>query len=239
MKLDYNEIENNLLTLVMEKYYSKKNSVYLINYNEYKIIAKVFNTSKHQFEFEVLNTLYKKSIPVPEPYSLVNQTIFMEYLKGETLMDIINSNLPNKEKYLESLSDFFSSIHNIKKEKMSLLKGDSSIRNFIYSTKIYGLDFEESSYGNPMKDIGGVIAQILDSSPSFNDEKFYFSNYLLEKYLEKKYLYFSQIKLDFKEYLIKSLLFDASFRPNQRDEILKWVSRIKKDFDQIFDIQSQ
>ncbi|MCC7571986.1 MAG: hypothetical protein KO464_01190, partial [Candidatus Methanofastidiosum sp.] len=186
-----------------------------------------------------LQNLYKKNIPVPKPYSLVNQTIFMEYIQGETLMDIINSNLANKEKFLDSLSSFFSKIHEIKKGNLSLLRGDLSIKNFIYKNRIYGLDFEESTYGNNLKDIGGTIAQIIDSSPSFTDEKFYLSNYFLEKYLQNKIFEFDEIQILLKNYLIEGLLFDASFRPNQRDEILKWASKIKKDFDQIFGIQSQ
>ncbi|KYC45323.1 MAG: bifunctional UGMP family protein/serine/threonine protein kinase [Candidatus Methanofastidiosum methylothiophilum] len=234
MKIDFEYLEKNISAHIEKQFSSKKNSVYLLNYNGEKTVAKVFNNSRSKFEFDILNFLYSNGIYVPEPYAIVNQTIFMEYLEGDTLMNLINSNLTNKEKYMESLSDFFSSIHQIQKNKMSLLKGDSSIKNFIYNTKIYGIDFEESNYGNCLKDLAGAIAQILDSNPSFNDEKFYLSNYLLQKYSEKNNIDFNQIKVYLKDFLIKSLLFDSSFRPNQRKEIITWVVKIRKDFDQIF-----
>ncbi|MCC7572527.1 MAG: phosphotransferase, partial [Candidatus Methanofastidiosum sp.] len=100
MLIDFVYLEKNLQDHIVKQFNSKKNSVYLLEHDSQKIVAKVFKTSRHRFEFEILQNLYKKNIPVPKPYSLVNQTIFMEYIQGETLMDIINSNLANKEKFL-------------------------------------------------------------------------------------------------------------------------------------------
>jgi len=235
LKIDFEYLEKDFKAHIIKQFYSKKNAVYLIDYMGQEIVAKVFKNSRYKHEFDLLNFLYVNEISVAKPYALVNQTIFMEYIPGETFIDLINSDLPNKEKFIESLSEFFSSIHQIKKDQTSLLKGDLSIRNFIHNNKIYGLDFEESTYGNPLKDIGGTIAQILDSSPSFTDDKFYLSNYFLGEYSEKNYLDFSKLKLDLKDFIIEGLLFDASFRPNQREEILNRVAKIRKDFDQIFD----
>jgi tRNA A-37 threonylcarbamoyl transferase component Bud32 len=234
MKINYNELAENLEYFIVDKYYSKKNSVYLLDYYGNKIIAKVFNTPKYIFEFNVLNFLYDRGIAVPKPYSLVNNTILMEYVHGDTLMNIINSEVSNKERPIISLSDFFLKIHNIKNNNMSLLKGDFSIRNFIYDKKIVGLDFEESIYGNPLKDIGGTIAQIIDSSPSFTEDKFYLSKCFIERYYDTSGL--NQDKSELAEFIIEGLLFDALFRPNQKEEIFQWASKIKKHFFQIFDI---
>lgn len=239
MTIDFEYIEKNLRSHILKKFVSKKNSVYLVEYKGEKLVAKVFRTSRHIFEFSLLNFLYSKDISIPKPFALVNQTIFMEYIEGDTLMDLINSNIPDKKKYLESLSEFFFRIHQIKKRQMSLLKGDFSIKNFIYNSKIYGLDFEESTYGNSLIDIGGTIAQILDSSPSFTEEKFYLSNFFLGTYLEKNQLELDQLKSDLKHFIIEGLLFDASFRPAQREEIEKWSIKIRKNFDQIFYKQFQ
>lgn len=55
---------------------------------------------------------------------------------------------------------------------MNLLKNDSNLRNFIFSNQqIYGLDFEEMSYGDPMADIGDICFFLLTNSPSFTEAK--------------------------------------------------------------------
>lgn len=234
VKTDFIYLEKCFDNYILTAFYSKKNSVYLIEYMDQKMVAKIFKTSRQRFEFNILNFLYDQDIAIPKPYAIVNKTIFMEYLNGDTFIDLINSDAVDKEKYMENLSDFFCSIHKIKKDNMSLLKGDLSIRNFIYLDKIYGLDFEESTYGNPLKDIGGTIAQILDSSPSFTKEKFYLSNYFIQFYLENSSSVFDDPMTDLKYFIIEGLMFDASFRPNQKEEIDSWILKIKKDFDQIF-----
>ncbi len=236
---DFIYLEKYLDNYILRTFYSKKNSVYLIEYKDQKIVAKVFRTARQRFEFSLLNFLYDHDITIPKPYAMVNKTIFMEYLPGETFMDLINSNTLDKEKYIERLSEFFCSIHKLKKDNMSLLKGDFCIRNFIYLDKVYGLDFEESTYGNPLKDIGGAIAQILDSSPSFTEEKFYLSNYFIQLYLENSSSVFEDPMTDLKYFIIEGLSFDASFRPSQKEEINSWIQKIKENFDQIFDKKIQ
>jgi len=165
---------------IKKEYHSKKNTVALINSNKDSLIVKVFHSSNRkgvERETQILLTLPSK-INHPKIYKTdyENNLIRMEYIKGENLCDFLHDekiSLDEKNKNIEKLARWFAIFHKIdERNKNILLKGDAHIRNFIVSNEqIFGVDFEQASYGRPANDIADCCASILLTSPIFTDAK--------------------------------------------------------------------
>jgi thiamine kinase-like enzyme len=63
-----------------------------------------------------------------------------------------------------------------------IIRGDSILRNFIVTDRIWGVDFEESRAGNPTEDIGSICSSILSTDPMFTNEKFLLCKWFIKSY---------------------------------------------------------
>jgi aminoglycoside phosphotransferase (APT) family kinase protein len=65
------------------------------------------------------------------------------------------------------------------------LKGDCNLRNFIWNgKKICGLDFEESTIGDPCQDLGEICFFLLTNSPPLTPLKMEMVDWFLKSYQE-------------------------------------------------------
>ena len=159
---------------------SKKNTVALINLHEKHQIIKLFSNQRISWmetEIDMLSSI-PETIPVPRLLDInkEKQYLLMEYVPGENLCDILNDttiSFDKKNKWMKQLAQWMIAFHStMKTSKGYIIKGDMHIRNFICSKKqIYGVDFEESTQGNPLVDIAEIIVSLLTTNPLFTDEK--------------------------------------------------------------------
>ena len=78
---------------------------------------------------------------------------------------------------------------------------DVNLRNFIYTKgKIYGLDFEDVSYGDIRTDLGNICFFMLTNTPSFTKEKHIIMRRFLQSYEKHSGLELKEID----KYLLKS-----------------------------------
>ncbi len=179
-------------SVVQQEFKSKKNTVAYVTINNNPRVLKWFVPGfKRQMNVEY--TVLKKGsskLNIPSVYEMdeKNNVLVTNYITGQNLCDIINNNdiaQAEKQKLIMLLAEWFNDFHNFfKKEKDFTIRGDPSLRNFILTDKIWGLDFEESRPGRPVEDLAGMCASILSTDPMFTKEKFNLCKLLLEHYNE-------------------------------------------------------
>ena len=90
------------------------------------------------------------------------------------------------------------------------IRGDSILRNFILTDRIWGVDFEESRTGRPEEDIATMCASILSTDPMFTPEKFELSKIFIKSYNQS-------MNWILKPYYVHNCLFCQSFKTR-----IKW-----------------
>ncbi|WP_352419113.1 hypothetical protein [Proteiniborus sp.] len=173
---------------MLKRLKSKRNKVYLINLkegtSERLAILKEYSLENRKLldiEYDNINMLKDSDILVPEILYKNKDSLIMEYVQGELVVDLVDRLKIGK--WLDKLALWMTKLHDIKKGKNSLLKKDVNLRNFIYSNgNIYGLDFEEVGYGDIRLDLSNICFFILRNEPSFKKEKYTMMNRFLESY---------------------------------------------------------
>jgi tRNA A-37 threonylcarbamoyl transferase component Bud32 len=176
--------------VIQNKLKSKKNTVAYVTINNKPRVLKWFVPGfKRQMKIE--NDTIKKGsskLNIPSVYEMdkKNNVLIMNYITGENLCDIINDDkttLVEKERLMILLSKWFFDFHNFyKKDDEFQIHGDSTLRNFIFTDRIWGLDFEESRIGKIVEDIAGMCSSILSTDPMFTPEKFQLCKTFVDSY---------------------------------------------------------
>lgn len=173
---------------ILKKFKSKRNNVYLIKLKEgvdskLAVLKKYSIENQHLLDIEYgnINMLKDSSILVPEILYRNDNSIIMEYIQGELVVDLVDKlEIGN---WIDEFALWLTRFHSIKKDNKNLLKKDVNLRNFIYSNgKIYGLDFEEIGYGDERLDLGNICFFILTNEPSYVKEKKIIMNQFLQSY---------------------------------------------------------
>lgn len=181
------------------QFLSKKNNVFKINYLDEKGktgtgIIKVFGKRLEQLEKEasMLEILKDKEAAVPKIYFKGDDFLFIEYLDGKTILDIITGQesfsqkglghrkQSNKvidsiiEKVCNCLKSCYSEIK--KAAGKSIITGDMNLRNFILKNtpggdELYRIDFEDYKTGIIEEDLGSFCAFIVSYYPEFTGWK--------------------------------------------------------------------
>jgi len=218
--------------IIQKKYKSKKNTVAYITLNNKPKVVKWFapgfkkNMDK---EYSILSTGYLKlNIPTPFEKDQKHNVILMSYIIGENLCDLINDEnmtTSEKQRLMLLLSEWFSNFHNyFRKGNKTYIRGDSILRNFIFSNKIWGVDFENSRYGKPDEDISQMCASILSTDPMFTDEKIQLCNIFIKNYERIEETKFHQIDDDIAYFLLEI----NQRRSNNKQMILDYANKIKE-----------
>jgi len=177
--------------LPQKQFISKKNSVgYVVLNGQARILKWYVPGLKKNMEIEY-DILKKGSLelamPLPFEKDTENHVLVMSYIVGENVTDLINDvqvSFEEKQRIIDLLADWLVKFHTaFKSEEGFRIRGDPSLRNFLFSKgRIYGVDFEESRMGKPVEDIAGVCASILSTDPMFTDEKYELCQRFLEIY---------------------------------------------------------
>lgn len=199
------DMKNSTSYKVIKRFHSKKNEVYLVRMKKDGImepfIFKRYSTSKSNKEMEsyILKQVKFNDLDVPKVYYEDEESILMEYIKGKTLLQIIEdleenqkdmfNDEENKEiafKVLNWMNNFYNILRKIEGKDMIL--EDINFRNFIISDKVYGIDFEDCKEGYRERDAGRFCAYLLTYNPIFSKWKIKMCQLIL-KILIKHYKY--------------------------------------------------
>jgi len=181
-------------TIVQREFKSKKHIVGLVTFEGKIRVFKRYEPNTKidmQQEYYILS-LQPPNIPMPIVYTKDddNLLLILQYIQGENLCDLINSptvSIHEKQRLIKLLSQWFVSFHTyFRDEQGYVIRGDPHLRNFLFTDKIWGLDFEESGYGKPEDDIGQLCASILTTDPMFTNDKFHLSQLLIREYERKE-----------------------------------------------------
>jgi hypothetical protein len=246
LKEDLPELVDKFNHFILKAIKSKKNSVVGLIFNRKtehlpkEVVVKIFRTTNADNEFNTLIKLKEQKLYVPEVLYYKEPYLILEKINGINLCDFINeklSSVPDLESLsletkneitasIEKLADWFNQLHTktlVENEDHSITtvlnKGDTQIRDFIYYSAekiIYGLDFEDSYYGNHIDDISWVCCSLLDTNPGIFEQtvpkaKIELINLFLKSYYHNN----PSINFDFK-YFTEKLIENLNIVMNRR-----------------------
>lgn len=219
--------------IIKKRLKSRKNKVYLINYNNNLYILKIFNSDLRenlQNEYKILKQGSSKlNIPKPIKFDNENNTILIEYIDGLNFCDIINNDKISffeKKKHMNMLAKWYYDFHIFfKKSNKYLIRGDSILRNFILTDILWGVDFEESRYGQPTEDIASMCVSILSTDPMFNEEKIKLCSVFIRTY--EKMINKKLININYQ--ISKVLLENVKRRKNGKDILKDYACKIRNE----------
>lgn len=158
--------------IIIHKFKSKRNNVYLIRDDNKLLIQKKYS-SKANFktEEECLINLRKEYINVPKIIRTEKKKIYLEYLDGNNLCDIFEEMEEKKNievnTVIKLLVDYLLNIYKSEYFRQNnYIMNDVNLRNFIlHDKKIYGIDYEEVVNGDIEQDIVGILVFMLTNNP--------------------------------------------------------------------------
>jgi Mn2+-dependent serine/threonine protein kinase len=203
---------------ILEEFKSFKNQVFKVktpenNYYVLKIYQNDLKSYNSSTEALNLNKLDFKGLNVPKVFYKSAPTdpsnyLLLEYVPGISISYLLkelewksDDEINGFKQCLASLGKWMASLHKIKENDFSFLKGDCNLRNFIWNGKaIYGLDFEESQFGDPCEDLGEICFFLLTNSPPLTPIRMEMVDWFLKSYEES-----SEIKVrNISDFIAKS-----------------------------------
>jgi tRNA A-37 threonylcarbamoyl transferase component Bud32 len=178
--------------VIQDKFKSKKNTVAYVTIKDKPRVLKWFVPglkTQMKIEHDVLKKGSSK-LNIPSVYEIdeENNVIVMNYIIGENLCDLINDDKTTKnekKRLMILLAEWFFKFHNyFKTDEEFRIRGDSSLRNFILTDRIWGVDFEESRMGRVIEDIAGMCSSVLSTDPMFTSEKFQLCKIFIDSYVK-------------------------------------------------------
>jgi tRNA A-37 threonylcarbamoyl transferase component Bud32 len=218
--------------LIQKRLDSKKNTVVYATIEGKPRLLKWFAPGLKQnmeTEFTILRKGSSKlKMPAVLEKDVENSVLILGYIIGENLCELINdTDVPfeQKQKMITLLSAWFASFHDhFRSEEGFRIRGDPSLRNFIYKDWVWGVDFEESRPGKPIEDIAGMCASILSTDPMFTDEKFQLCRIFIDSYRKLVTWQLDNIS----EAIAYALLERIQWRPKDEEVLRKNAKHIRK-----------
>lgn len=218
--------------IVQKRFDSKKNTVSYVILNEKPRILKWFAPGfkkNMDIEYYILKKGSSKlSMPTPLVKDEDDIVIAMRYIIGENLCDVINdenTTFDENKKTISMLAEWFANFHeHFKTEDKFRIRGDSILRNFILTDRIWGVDFEESRIGNPIEDMAGMCASILSTGPMFTEEKIKLCKIFMESYQKSASWHLENVN----EEIAYALLEKIQWRQEHEETLRKYAEQIRK-----------
>ncbi len=218
--------------IVQIDFKSKKNTVSYVTIKNKPRVLKWFvpglkNNMKNEYNI-LKKGSSKLNIPTPFEMDEKNNVIISNYIIGENLCDIINDDnttISEKQRLIILLADWFLKFHSFfKTDEGFRIRGDPILRNFIFTDRIWGVDFEESRAGSPVEDIAGMCASILSTDPMFTDEKFQLCKKFIDAYIKKA----PGRILNINGEIAYALLEKIQWRQDQEETLRKYSEKIRE-----------
>lgn len=218
--------------ILQQKLKSKKNTVIYVTFGNKPRVLKCFvpgNKKRMENEYNILKKGENK-LNIPNVFEMdeENNVLILNYIIGENVCDILNdedTSFDEKNRLMMLLAEWFYDFHTFfKQDDDFLIHGDPTIRNFVFTDRIWGVDFEESRNGKPVEDIAGVCASILTTDPMFTSEKNKICRLFIKNYVE---LAPGRIKKIDDEIAFK-ILEKIQYRPKQEETLRKHSKKIRE-----------
>jgi tRNA A-37 threonylcarbamoyl transferase component Bud32 len=180
--------------VIQKIFNSKKHTVALVTLNGKARVIKWYQPGfSHNMnnEYRVLST-YSSKLTIPTVFEKndTQHLLFLQYITGDNLCDLIHSSLVSREektRLMILLAQWYAQFHEvIKSDHQTYIHGDAHLRNFIFSDRIWGVDFEETIKGEPVQDIARLAASILTTNPSFTKEKLQLTQTFISSYQQAR-----------------------------------------------------
>lgn len=161
---------------------SKRNRVWVVETDVRSVVLKQFLSGRCGDEFETLLRARKAGIEVPYPFHKDGDLLVMEYIPGESCEMMINHVFSSE--VAEGLGSWLARFHfGLGDNTRAQIMGDAELSNFLYHEgRVHGVDLEDSIPGNPLEDLGQLIASMLCGEPMFSPIKFDLALRLLSSY---------------------------------------------------------
>lgn len=226
------EVKKYKKAVIQQKLESKKNTVAYVTLKGKPRVLKWFVPGLNRQMNVEYNILKKGSLKlnIPSVYELDNDNnvIVMNYIIGDNLCDLLNSeesSLNEKKRLIILLAEWFNDFHNyFKTEDQFIIRGDATLRNFIFTDRIWGVDFEESRPGKTVEDIAGMCASILSTDPMFTKEKYQLCKIFLESYMDMA----PGRIVNINDEISYAVLEKIQWRPNDEEILRKHSQQIKE-----------
>jgi tRNA A-37 threonylcarbamoyl transferase component Bud32 len=224
-------VEKYKKAIIQRKFKSKKNTVAYVTINNRPRVLKWFAPGfKRQMtiEHEILQKGSSK-LKIPSIFEMdeENNVLTMSYITGENLCEIINDEQTiksRKEKLMILIAKWFAYFHtHFKEDNEFLIRGDATLRNFLLSDQIWGIDFEEARLGEPTEDIATLCASILSTDPLFTPEKFQLCQKFIYSYTRSVTWTIKNINQE----IAYALLQRIQYRPEYEEILRNYAQRIR------------
>lgn len=211
---------------------SKKNAVAYVTLKDKPRVIKWYVPGfkdRMKNEYSVLKKGSSK-LNIPSVYEMdeTNNVLITNYIIGENLCDLVNNDdtsKSEKQRLMKLLAKWFYDFHKFfKKDDEFVIHGDPTLRNFIFTDKIWGVDFEETRPGKTVEDIAGICASILTTDPMFTYEKFELCNVFIDSYTELAPGRITSIN----DEISYALLQKIQWRPDDEEVLRKYSKRIRE-----------
>ena len=174
---------NQRVVLVNERLIpSRRNRVWVVETDVRPVIVKRSLSGKAENEFQSLVMARERNLDVPFPLYRSGDYMVLEYVAGERCDSLIN-HLFSAEA-ADKLGSWLARFHHeFSDGRSQSIMADAELTNFqLYDGRLFGMDLEDACPGEPMDDLGQLIASILGSEPVFTPIKFDLCMRLLESY---------------------------------------------------------
>ncbi|RPF48743.1 hypothetical protein EDD70_1567 [Hydrogenoanaerobacterium saccharovorans] len=176
---------------ISESLLSKRNYVFLINTDNVSypkaVLKKFSDINGFEAETQAMQALCKHNIAVPTTLLIEEQSIVYEHINGKLLVDYLDMLEHDKhsdevffifDKLCQWLAECYTALES--EYGCEMVLGDAHLRNFIYSDKIYGIDFECVKEGKKEEDIADLAVFTLVYSPMCTQQKYKLAAHILE-----------------------------------------------------------
>lgn len=209
------------LTIVCQ-FPSRKNKVYLVEREGWRLVLKVYENDRCWNEAEALRSAKGACIAVPDIIESGDRALLLELIPGRSVNNYLGA--PGMEEKVLGVAGWLAAYHRaFRSGNLVRIKSDAIFKNFIVSDRIYGIDFELSCMGRPEEDVGEAMAYLLDTDPMFTEEKFSLGLRFMERYEMESGIALKNIE----SFVASSLKEAARFRPAQGELLIKKAGEIE------------
>lgn len=161
---------------------SKRNRVWVVETDVRPVILKRSLSGRGEHEFNILSEARNTGLDVPFPLYRAGEYLVLEYIAGERCDTLINHMFSTEA--AEKMATWLAEFHAVlARNGRSLIMKDVELANFMMADgRIFGVDFEDVTVGDPLEDLGCLLSSVLGSEPLFTPVKFDLCMRLLEIY---------------------------------------------------------
>ncbi|MDG6220234.1 MAG: hypothetical protein QCI38_02135 [Candidatus Thermoplasmatota archaeon] len=180
---------------VLQRFPSKKNSVYLVQLGSRMAVLKMFPEDGQRAmdaEKQSLTKSLERGIFVPKILEEGERHLLLERIEGQRAFDIIygQGGMGCKMDVCKQTAHWLAGFHHAFRED-GLIRGDANLKNFISTGEegqraLAGLDFEEAREGDWREDMARFCVSLLASSPPINQEKIVLAEHFTDYYSKRK-----------------------------------------------------